>query len=147
MRSWLVVRLAHMTERAFLKELLTTPEAPPNLEGRIRSRIERAALRQIWAEVSLATLGAVSILGYAYAASAALRQEIQESSFLEFTQLFVSDPDIFISNIQESAWSFFETIPMHSILLGLGLTVCGVCLFGFLRRLREVRQQFSLSAT
>jgi len=136
-----------MNERAFLKEHLAIPEAPAHLAHAITTRIEQVALRRIWMEVSLAALGALGVLSYVYASSSLLQQEIQESSFIQFTRLFVSDPDIFLSNIQESVWSFVETIPMQSILLGLGLSLCAVCFVGFVLRLRQVRHQFSLHLT
>jgi hypothetical protein len=136
-----------MNERAFLKECLSQPAAPSNLEARIMAHIERSLIRRIWLEISLALSATFAVSVYLLFSWSNVWLEIQESSFLQMTRLAVSDPDILFSHVQEAAWSLAESIPFESVLLGLFLVLCVTCSIGLSLRLRQVRQQPSFRLT
>lgn len=132
-----------MTERLFLKEHLLTPDAPDRLQALIIARIERATLRRVWTQMSLALVASLSILSYVFFSRTAVWLEIQESSILQLGRLFLSDPDILFSNVQDTFWTVVEAIPAQSVLLGLGVLLCITAVIGFSLRLREVRHSLS----
>ncbi len=124
-----------------------TPDAPAHLQANISAQIQRATIHRIRLEAGIASLATLALAGYVTFFWSDVWLEIQESSFFQLIRLGFSDPDIVFANFQETAWSLIETVPIQSLVLGLGLVLCLTFVIGFLLRLREVRQAVLLRPT
>lgn len=136
-----------MTERAFLKECLSEPTEPDDLQARIMARIQRSIVRRVWTEIVLSLTATVGLLSYLFFSRSTLWLEIEESSFLQLVRLAISDPDIVFSNAQEAGWSLIESIPLESVLFSLIFVLFASCCLGFFLRLREIRHHHSFRLT
>ncbi len=137
----------NMTERAFLKECLSEPTEPDDLQARIMARIQRSIVRRVWTEIALSLTATVGLLGYVFFSRSTMWLEIEESSFIQLSRLAISDPDIVFSNAREASWSLIESIPLESVLFSLIFILFASCSLGFFLRLREIRRPHSFRLT
>lgn len=136
-----------MNERAFLRRCLSEPIEPDDLHARLMARIQRWMLRRLWIKTSLTLTATVGIVGYIFVSRAAIRLELEGSSFLQLVRLAISDPDIIFSNTREAGWSLMESIPFQSVVFTLVVALFCTSLLKHVLHLREARQEQRLHFT
>jgi hypothetical protein len=121
------------------KTIMEPIAAPAKLLETILEKIHAARLRQLRARLTFAVFGVLSSVAFALSSRSSIWLELQQSSFIGFLRLAISDSDIAMANAKELGLGLLESIPLETVIVTLVCTFASLLAAAFFFSMRHER--------